>query len=331
MTRNLYLFLGRSGSGKTSVVHELCQRLNLTSVSSFTDRPPRYEGEKDHVFVSPEEFDLITDQIAFASFGGYRYCTTSAVLDNSDCFVIEPKGVIDLKRSYTARPIVVVGIYAPIRILEERMRQRGDSEDAIKTRLENDEITFGMADDLCDVIFVNRDKETTVQDLCAFIRNREKAHIREYVPNSENHQQVIPRTQPLSVEQMQDMGGKPYWHVGLQQDSPPPHWVILDPMIAKNIKDYFYGERWIAYPYPAVHIDQEAWKPCKYCDEQEDPCFIDNCFRKNRLKCKFTCEKYRAYQERKNTLKNSRFCPKCGRPLTPDAWAELTTKITYKA
>ncbi len=52
---------------------------------------------------------------------------------------------------------------------------------------------------------------------------------------------------PLTLEQMREMGGEPYWHVGLQEDSVPPHWNILDPFYAKHIEDYGYGKRWIAY------------------------------------------------------------------------------------
>lgn len=52
---------------------------------------------------------------------------------------------------------------------------------------------------------------------------------------------------PLSLNELREMGGKPYWHVGLQKDSPPPHWNILDPFYAKHIEDYGYGKRWIAY------------------------------------------------------------------------------------
>lgn len=54
----------------------------------------------------------------------------------------------------------------------------------------------------------------------------------------------------LTLEEMREMGGKPYWHIGLQKESPPPHWNILDPFCAKRIEDYKYGENWIAYRRP---------------------------------------------------------------------------------
>ena len=61
---------------------------------------------------------------------------------------------------------------------------------------------------------------------------------------------VIVADRPLTVEEMHQMGGTPYWHVGLQKESPPPHWAILDPIYARHIEDYFYGERWIGYRRP---------------------------------------------------------------------------------
>ena len=56
-----------------------------------------------------------------------------------------------------------------------------------------------------------------------------------------------PPNPPLTLEELREMGGKPYWHVGLQKDSPPPHWNILDPLYARHIEDYGYGKRWLAY------------------------------------------------------------------------------------
>lgn len=52
---------------------------------------------------------------------------------------------------------------------------------------------------------------------------------------------------PLTLDELRDMGGKPYWHVGLLQESPPPHWNILEPFYAQHIEDYRYGENWLAY------------------------------------------------------------------------------------
>lgn len=173
MTRNLYLFVGRSGVGKTTIVDALCRKRNLKAVESYTDRAPRYEGERGHIFVSPAEFDSLPEKVACAAFANYHYCTTTAVLDESDCFVVEPKGVCELLNRYKTRPIVVIGIYARMCSIVERMRKRGDSEDNIKVRLDMDETTFGMMDELCDAVFVNHDLDTTIRDIDHYIAAKE--------------------------------------------------------------------------------------------------------------------------------------------------------------
>ena len=61
---------------------------------------------------------------------------------------------------------------------------------------------------------------------------------------------LTPPNEPLTLEELREMGGQPYWHVGLREESPPPHWNILDPFYAKRIEDYKSGENWIAYRRP---------------------------------------------------------------------------------
>ena len=69
---------------------------------------------------------------------------------------------------------------------------------------------------------------------------------------------LTPSNKPLTLEELREMGGQPYWHVGLREESPPPHWNILDPFYAKHIEDYRYGENWLAYRRPPE--GEEDWK-----------------------------------------------------------------------
>lgn len=52
---------------------------------------------------------------------------------------------------------------------------------------------------------------------------------------------------PLTSDELREMGGNPYWHVGLRKESPPPHWAILDTAVAQHPEDYQYGDEWLAF------------------------------------------------------------------------------------
>lgn len=64
-----------------------------------------------------------------------------------------------------------------------------------------------------------------------------------------------------------------------------------------------------------VHIDREKWEPCHSCDSK---CLI--CMVNETHKCRI-CKDYKYY------LPLYQFCPKCGRPLTDQAWAELEKRM----
>ena len=126
-----------------------------------------------------------------------------------------------------------------------------------------------------------------------------------------------PTCEALTPEQLREMGGKPYWHVGLQTDSPEPHWKILDPFVARCPEDYGYGKRWLAYSYPPAHIDREAWEQCEYCNGAKYVYGQASAVVPNGDKG----------QIEKEVEGDFDYCPECGRPLTPGAWDMLEKRL----
>lgn len=124
-----------------------------------------------------------------------------------------------------------------------------------------------------------------------------------------------PDGQPLTLEQLRGMANKPYWHVGMREDSAPPHWSILDPLLAYHPEDYDYGECWIAYAYPPAYIDRDAWEPCQRCGSKCLTCAVNE------------TRKCTSCKNAENYLPLYKYCPKCGRPLTEEAWAALEKRV----
>lgn len=136
---NIYLIIGPSGSGKTTIANELRDKYGLNVVESYTTRPPRYEGEGGHIFVSNEEFDKLGEMVAYTEYNGYRYGVTAEIVDACDIYVIDPPGVEHMRKHYHgAKGIVTIGLDVSETIRVLRMMKRGDSFDDILRRIEVD-------------------------------------------------------------------------------------------------------------------------------------------------------------------------------------------------
>lgn len=125
--KNIYLIVGASGSGKTAITEKLEELYHLKSIQSYTTRPPRYDGETGHTFVSNEEFDELTDYVAYTEFAGNRYCATSEQVENNDLYVIDPNGVKFFMKSYTGKKTPkIIYINSDLNVRYERMVKRAE-------------------------------------------------------------------------------------------------------------------------------------------------------------------------------------------------------------
>lgn len=145
-----FLFVGRTGAGKSVIAHAVCEKLKLKQVKSLTTRPPRNENEKndswDHYFVSDENFNIIGEQVGFAAYteiNGNKYATTFEELDESDVYVIDPAGVKNLKEVCGDQyKFIEIYIRVPYRLNEQRFIDRGGTKQEFKSRYDDESIQF---------------------------------------------------------------------------------------------------------------------------------------------------------------------------------------------
>lgn len=114
---------------------------------------------------------------------------------------------------------------------------------------------------------------------------------------------------PLTMEQLLRMDGKPVRVHNLRPSKKKFEW--QNALVCKfretaehSFYTYWfrdYGKTWLAYAYSPAHIDREDREPCMMCKNPKSlNIFLDM---------------------------NCRYCPKCGRPLTEDARAELEKRM----
>ena len=137
--------------------------------------------------------------------------------------------------------------------------------------------------------------------------------------------------EPLTIEQLREMDGKPVWVKVLDtRFNEENQWAICNAEYEMvTMKDGFklffcgYELNWRAYAYPPAHIDREAWEPCgemcrnncATCDHNADELFGDADYCKD-------CHRYSKWEPSIH-----KYCERCGRPRTPDAWAELEKRL----
>jgi guanylate kinase len=180
MNNYIFLIVGPSGSGKTTVVNRLQKELGLKVIESYTTRPPRYDGEKGHVFVSDKEFDKLENLVGFTKYDGFRYAATAEQVEENDIYVIDPAGVKYFKENYHGcKEVRVVGIWANEAYRVLRMAERGDDANDILRRLDVDRATF--CEDICDVVIYNRELDETCWTLSGYIMQRKCINIHNSV------------------------------------------------------------------------------------------------------------------------------------------------------
>lgn len=140
MNDPLFLFVGRSASGKTTIAELLERQYSHKQVFSYTTRKPRYDGEIGHVFVNEEGFNSLGELVAYTEYNGNRYGITADQLDECSIYVIDVPGVETLLQRYqTNRPIIIIYFDTTVYTRINRMIDRGDSDMAIISRLLQDE------------------------------------------------------------------------------------------------------------------------------------------------------------------------------------------------
>jgi guanylate kinase len=178
---SLFVISAPSGTGKTSLVLKLLERVEGLRFSvSYTTRPMR-AGERDAVdyhFVDDRRFTEMVAEGAFlehAEVFGRRYGTgrdaTVAALDAGTDLVLEidVQGAAQIRASGlgTVSVFVVPPSYAE---LVRRLRRRGSDDDAqIARRLETSRLEAGEYR-YYDYVVVNDEFDRALDDLAALVR-----------------------------------------------------------------------------------------------------------------------------------------------------------------
>lgn len=142
MNNKLFLLVGKSASGKSTIATILEKVHGYKQVESYTTRKPRHFAESGHVFVSEEDFLNLGELTAYTFYNGNKYGVTYEQLEQCSTYVIDVPGVENLLKNLNgSRPICIVYFDAAVSTRIMRMIERGACDHEIIGRLLTDDTT----------------------------------------------------------------------------------------------------------------------------------------------------------------------------------------------
>lgn len=142
MNNVLYLLIGKSASGKSTIANILEEKYGLNQVRSYTTRKPRYDGEDGHIFVDTDAFEKLGKLAAYTFYNNNHYGVTYEQLEQCSVYVIDPAGTEALLKNLNgSRPIRIIYFEAAVSVRINRMVERGAGDHEIISRLLNDDTT----------------------------------------------------------------------------------------------------------------------------------------------------------------------------------------------
>ncbi|MBU4257146.1 guanylate kinase [Patescibacteria group bacterium] len=184
---NIFIISGPSGSGQDSVIEGLRKILPIERVITTTTRPMRPgESQKNpYYFIGKTEFKKAIKENKFfehaEEYNGHYYGVARREINRAkrskkiNIWKMEYKGVITAKKLIPG--ITAILIYAPLKNLEKRIRQRGKnvSEKFIKERMDYTK-QFLKHKNIYDYKVINKEGELNkaVNDVAKIIKKKLK-------------------------------------------------------------------------------------------------------------------------------------------------------------
>lgn len=172
----IYLILGHSGSGKSTIRNALTSH-GIKKIITYTTRPPRVSevDGMDYNFIDQELFKKMDEDNLFIGttcYVGNYYSTLKEDLEknnnkDSDCvIVVDKEGVLAIRKEFAnARSIY---LKCSRETLRERMIKRNDHANDIEKRLDVLEDLDPYADYIIDA---DRDIDSVFEDVISLIKN----------------------------------------------------------------------------------------------------------------------------------------------------------------
>lgn len=168
--KKIYVLTGMSGVGKTSVINEILKIDSFCYPKIYTTRPMREQINDGKIHIDEDDYGKLPDKVVEFIYNQHKYAITESEVQKSNIFDLAPSGFRNLKENYHGDKKIII-IYVWIDECEriKRMKERGESEENIYSRLQYEKIEYEHVKKAADYTIKNDDLEKCLNRLLLII------------------------------------------------------------------------------------------------------------------------------------------------------------------
>lgn len=181
----MIVIMGRTASGKTTVVNHLVQYHGFKQILTWTTRPIRPGEKNTYHFTTEPDFlykirtDFFLEYKKYDTvFGTWYYGSAKEDFEKADdktIIILTPSGYLDLLNSIPDISHKSIYLYSDRSTIVKRLRGRGDSDDEAKRRMLADDRDFAEVESLADRVIINNGKKS-IEEIAEEIVNFSEEH-----------------------------------------------------------------------------------------------------------------------------------------------------------
>lgn len=168
--KNIYVLTGMSGVGKTTVINEILKTGSFRYPKMYTTRPIREHIFDGKIHIDEDSYGKLPHKVVEFIYNQHKYAITDSEVQKANIFDLAPSGFRSLKENYNGdKKIIIIYVWIDEYERIKRMKERGENEENIYSRLQYEKIEYQNIEENADYIIKNDDLNKCVNKILSII------------------------------------------------------------------------------------------------------------------------------------------------------------------